>query len=320
VLVTEDAGGVRGLRRARNQLLLFWSSHHFGFFSIVHMDLDSPPCAGWSSSIFDIAVDHASSSGRLLLSLSDGDLLAVSTRSSTQASLCELTAKFPKVSTLPFELTVVRGHVMGLTTPPRREAKAEGGHLRELIFFNLAAMELGPALPNAPRVVSMEVNFKPQQPMDIDAYVRLSAGSERSKVQLVVRMHGSTGLDIYDLSLKGPKGAGHSTSHTADILEQAPKAAVLIIILLVTVLWNVHKAKKQQARAERLKKSTEGDESGKDTSTSKEEGGQDETLPPEQEEEEAQQREAPDVQEDVLESDEEPHISEVGEDDDDDAA
>merc|ERR1712076_148476 len=130
VKVTDDPGGVRGLLRSQGQMILFWSSHSFGYFSVTQIDVQYPPCTGWNSPLFDVALDPSYSSSRVVLALEDGDVIIFSTTHGKSKS-CDLTMKFPKVSVLPLKLHGFRGHVMALPTPlPETERKAD--YLREI--------------------------------------------------------------------------------------------------------------------------------------------------------------------------------------------
>lgn len=93
VKVTEDPGGVRGLMRGQGQTVLFFSSHSFGFLSVSQVDVQYPPCTGWNSPLFDIAPDPSFSYSRVILALSDGDVLIFSTTRGKNKA-CDLTLKF----------------------------------------------------------------------------------------------------------------------------------------------------------------------------------------------------------------------------------
>merc|ERR1712113_568951 len=119
--------------------LLFWSSHSFGFFSATQIDVQYPPCNGWNSPLYDVALDPSSSSSRVVLALADGDVLIFSTARG-KSKACDLTLKFPHVSTLPFKLQGFRGHIMALPTP-LETTQRKADYMREIFFFNLAALD-----------------------------------------------------------------------------------------------------------------------------------------------------------------------------------
>jgi hypothetical protein len=180
VKVTEDPGGVRGLMRGQGQTVLFYSSHSFGFLSVSQVDVQYPPCTGWNSPLFDIAPDPSLSYSRVILALSDGDVLVFSTTRGKNKA-CDLTLKFPRVSALPFKLHVFRGHVIGLPTPlENTERKDE--YLRELHFFNLAEMDAGYGT-TATRVITFQASFKPRKPNQFSIHSGSGgSGGDRAKV------------------------------------------------------------------------------------------------------------------------------------------
>eukprot|EP00435_Cladocopium_sp_Y103_P032276 s3077_g8.t1 len=174
VRVTEDPGGVKGLIRAQGQQqVLFYSSHAFGFFSPSQVDLQYPPCTGWNSPLYDLAMEPGYSTGRVLLALQDGDVLVyATTRGKSKA--CDLALKFPHVSVLPFKLHSFRGHVMAVATP-LAEMQKKDEYVREIFFFNMAAMENG--YGSAPsRAITLQASFKPKQPETLAMLGQPSAG------------------------------------------------------------------------------------------------------------------------------------------------
>ncbi|CAK9011110.1 Splicing factor U2af large subunit A [Durusdinium trenchii] len=97
VRVTEDPGGVKGLIRAQGQQqVLFYSSHAFGFFSPSQVDLQYPPCTGWNSPLYDLAMEPGYSTGRVLLALQDGDVLVYATTCGKSKAIHSLRKKQPK--------------------------------------------------------------------------------------------------------------------------------------------------------------------------------------------------------------------------------
>mmetsp|Transcript_93061 Transcript_93061/g.170773 ORF Transcript_93061/g.170773 Transcript_93061/m.170773 type:complete len:645 (+) Transcript_93061:63-1997(+) len=265
VKVTEDPGGVRGLLRGQAQTVLFYSSHSFGFVSVSQVDVTTPPCTGWNSPLFDIAPDPSSSYNRVLLALSDGDVLVFSTQSG-KSKACDLTLKFPHISALPYKLYTVKGHVMGMPTLPEGLPRPED-YFRELHFFNLASMEGG--YGTAPsRAVTLQASFRPRQP---EAFAVLgssgggSGGSTAKGVHLVLRFTDKRGVELYELNLRqsssassggsgsggasggsgGNGGSGGGTDFSS-WFNWVPKIGVFGIALIGVVIWNVRKVTSQQ--------------------------------------------------------------------------
>lgn len=252
IKVTEDHGGVRGLLRGQGQTVLFYSSHSFGFFSASQVEVTTTPCTGWNSPIFDVAADPSSSYSRVVLGLSDGDVLVFQTVSGkNKDKTCDLTSKFPRVSPIPFRLHVVRGHVMGLPSP-LEETKRPEEYNRELFFFNLAAMEAGFGDTES-RSVTLQASFGSRR---LESYSLLSqsggSSSGGAKMHLVLRFLDSpSSLELYDLTLKTPSagsgGGGSSGSGGGDggdwssWLDWIPKVGVFGITLVGVVIWNVRK-------------------------------------------------------------------------------
>jgi hypothetical protein len=255
--VTEDDGGVRGLLRGQGQTVLFWSSHSFGFFSASQVEVTTPPCNGWTSPIFDVAADPLSSYSRVIIGLSDGDVLVFQTvTGKNKEKTCDLTFKFPRVSPIPFQLHVVRGHVMGLPSP-LEETKRPSEYSRELFFFNLAAIEGGFGDTES-RSVTLQASFGHRR---VDSYALLSqsggsgsGGSGGAKMHLTLRFADNpSSLELYDLQLKTPPAAGAgggsggsgsgggSGTDFASWLDWIPKVGVFGIALIGVVFWNVRK-------------------------------------------------------------------------------
>eukprot|EP00930_Biecheleria_cincta_P023649 TRINITY_DN17052_c0_g1_i1.p1 TRINITY_DN17052_c0_g1~~TRINITY_DN17052_c0_g1_i1.p1 ORF type:complete len:607 (+),score=114.38 TRINITY_DN17052_c0_g1_i1:114-1934(+) len=253
VRVTEDPGGVKGLIRAQGNQVLFFSSHSFGFFSPSQVDLQYPPCTGWNSPLVDLALEPGYSTGRVLLSLADGDVLVyATTRGKSKA--CDLTLKFPHVSTLPFKLHSFRGHVMALPTPLEGMAKHDE-YVREVFFFNMAAMENGYG-SSPSRAITLQASFKPKQPESLALFGQPSAGAgppgEKAKSQIAIRFEGQRGVEVFDLTLRTPPppkaaqaegAAGTSGSgwDTSSLLNWMPKFGVFGIALVGVVIWNIRK-------------------------------------------------------------------------------
>jgi hypothetical protein len=230
-------------------MVLFWSSHSFGFFSVSQLDVSYPPCTGWNSPLYDVAIDPSFSASRVVLALSDGDVLVFNTQRG-KSKACDLTLKFPHVSVLPFQLHSFRGHVMGLPTPlDNMERKEE--YMREIFFFNLAAMEAGyGAAPS--RAVSLQLSFKPRQPESIALHGGLGSSGDR-KSQIALRFANSEGVELYDLSLKTPPPpqaasgeSGSEDSWTSNLLNWVPKVGVFGVALVGVVIWNVRKVTSQK--------------------------------------------------------------------------
>jgi len=242
VRVTEDPSGVRGLLRSQGQMILFYSSHSFGFFSVTQIDVQYPPCTGWNSPLYDVALESYASN-RVILALSDGDVLVFSTARG-KSKACDLTLKFPHVSSIPFKVQVFRGHVMALPTP--EDGERSSNKLRELYFFNLAAMEAGYG-SSPTNAVALQAIFTPLKP---DSFVLLSSStsaSERLKSQIALRFQNTLGIELYDLSMKQPPTPkSSSTGDGSSWLNWFPKIGVFGVALVGVVIWNVRKVTAQR--------------------------------------------------------------------------
>jgi len=252
VRVTEDPGGVKGLIRAPGNQVLFYSSHAFGFFSPSQIDLQYPPCTGWNSPLTDIALEPGYSTGRVLLALADGDVLVYATTKG-KSKACDLTLKFPHVSMLPFKLHSFRGHVMALPTP-LEDTEKQDEYLREIFFFNMAAMEHGYG-STVSRAITLQASFKPKQPVSLALYGSPSAGAgppgDKSKSQVAIQFEGQTGVEVYDLTLRTPPppkaaaaegGGGNSSGwDMSSMLNWMPKVGVFGVALIGVVIWNIRK-------------------------------------------------------------------------------
>jgi len=253
VRVTEDPGGVRGLLRGQSQMVLFFSSHSFGSFSVTQIDVQSPPCSGWNSPVHDVVLDPSYQSSRVVLALSDGDVLVYSTTRG-KSKACDLTFKFPHVTAQPFKLQAFRGHVMALTSPLEDDPRMDE-HLREIYFFNLAAMEVGfGASPS--RTITLQAGFKPKQPEDfVLSAVYVGAQGDRTKSHIGIRFLGMAGIDLFSLSLKPPPavqaavssvaGDHEDISWTSSLLSWFPKIGIFGVVLIGVILWNLRKAANQ---------------------------------------------------------------------------
>merc|ERR1719469_1409738 len=167
-------------------MILFYSSHSFGFFSSTQIDVQYPPCTGWNAPLFDVILDPGSSSNRVVLALADGDVIVFSTTHG-KSKACDLTMKFPHVSSIPFKLHAVKGHILGVPTPlPDTPRKAD--YFREIFFFNLAVMDSGYGLAPS-RAVALQASFKPRQPEDIvlTTGAGSSSGSDRTRSHVAIR-------------------------------------------------------------------------------------------------------------------------------------
>ncbi|CAE8640827.1 unnamed protein product [Polarella glacialis] len=249
VRVTEDTGGVKGLVRAQGQMVLFYSSHSFGFFSPSQVDVQYPPCTGWNSPLVDLALEPGYASGRVLLALADGDVIVFSTTRG-KSKACDLTLKFPHVSTLPFKLYAFKGHVMALPSPledtPRKDE-----YLREIFFFNMAAMEHGYG-SSPSRAVTLQASFKPKQPHALALIGQPATGQpgDKAKSQIAIRFAGIKGVELFDLTIRTPPPpkaalaeAGESDSwDLTAMLNWFPKVGVFGVALFGVVIWNIRKA------------------------------------------------------------------------------
>lgn len=239
IKVTEDPGGILGLRRGTGQTVLFFSSHSFGFLSVPTVDVQSPPCTGWNSPAFDVAADPQSTYSRVVLALSDGDVLVYSTSAKSKDKGCDLSLKFPRLSSVPLRLHVARGHVMGLPSP-----NSDVGN-PDLYFFNTAAMETGYGSGHS-RIVTLQASFHPRR-LDSFSLQNSGGGGSSPKVLLALQFVGqSAGMELYELNLKTPAApradsGGGSGSDFASWLDWIPKVGILGVTLIGVVIWNVRK-------------------------------------------------------------------------------
>lgn len=194
--------------------------------------------------MFDVAIDPSLSSSRVLLALSDGDVLVFNTARG-KSKVCDLTLKFPHVSALPFKLHGFRGHILGLPTP-LNDMERKDEYLREIFFFNVAAMEVG--YGTAPsRAVALQASFKPRQPQSLELYAGAGGSGERAKSQIAIRFANSSGVELYDLNLKMPPppksavGGGGDDGWMSSWLNWFPKVGVFGVALVGVVIWNVRK-------------------------------------------------------------------------------
>jgi len=265
VRVTEDLGGVGGLLRGQGQTVLFHSSHNFGFFSVSQIDVQYPPCSGWNAPLYDVAVDPSQSYSRVILSLTDGDVLVFSTTRG-KSKACDLTLKFPHVSNIPFKLHVLKGHVLGLPVPVEEE-DIKANALREIHFFNTAAMDAGYGVTPS-RAVTLQVAFKPRQPESFALHGSAGTGQGAGKSQIALRFADEPGIELYELNLKTPPppksagggggggggggassmlgGGSGGTDDAWSWLNWFPKIGVFGIALIGVVIWNVRKVTSQK--------------------------------------------------------------------------
>merc|ERR1719401_2039642 len=89
-------------------------------------------------------------------------------------------------------------------TSPLEDAPRRNEHLREIYFFNLAAMEVGLGASQS-RTITLQAAFKPKQPEDLAlSAVYVGAQSDRTKSHIGIRFVGMKGVDLFSLSLKPP--------------------------------------------------------------------------------------------------------------------
>jgi len=255
--ISEDPGGILGMQRAQGQSILFFSAYSFGFFSPSQLDVQYPACTGWNSPLFDIALDPASSSNRVILALADGDVIVFSTTSG-KSKVCDLALKFPHVSSLPFKLHAFKGHIMGLPTP-LPDTPNEGDFFREIYFFNLAAMDGGYGVSPS-RAVALQASFKPRQP-DSFALTSSPPTQDRGKSYIAIKFMQEKGIELFELNLKQPTaqkaaaagggGGGGEESGWASWLNWFPKAGVFGMTLIGVIIWNVRKVANQQGKGSR---------------------------------------------------------------------
>lgn len=251
-LVTQDPGGVRGLLYTQGHSVLFYSSRSFGFFSPAQVDVLFPPCSGWHSPVVDVVMDPSAASSRVVLALADGDVLVFST-SSGQNKACDLALKFPHVSPFPFKLYSFRGHVVGLPVPPEGTERGDD-YLRELHFFNLAAMEAGYGVAPS-RVVSLQASFQPKQPESLALMGGSGSGGPGGKSHVAIQFAGTEGVELYELSIRQPTAsrADGSNGGVASWLSWLPdsKIGIFGVALVCVVIYNVRKVKRKQQQQSR---------------------------------------------------------------------
>merc|ERR1719210_2597959 len=124
-------------------------------------------------------------------------------------------------------------------------------YMREIFFFNLAAMEAGYGISPS-RAVSLQLSFKPRQPESMALHGGLGNSGDR-KSQIALRFANSEGVELYDLSLKTPPppqaasgGSGNEDSWTSNLLNWVPKVGVFGVALVGVVIWNVRKVTSQK--------------------------------------------------------------------------
>merc|ERR1711957_1012972 len=201
-------------------------------------------CTGWNSPVHDVVLDPSFQANRVVLALEDGDVIVfATTRGKSKA--CDLTMKFPHVSAVPFKLFNFRGHVLGLSSP-REDMAGREDYLREIYFFNLAAMDNGyGAAPS--RTITVQANFKPRQPE------ALVISPDRSRPAAAVRFAGSQGIELFWLTVKLPAALQAALAAAPPEDEEEtwwswtvgwmPKAGIFGIALAGVIGWNIRKAR-----------------------------------------------------------------------------
>lgn len=247
--VTEDPGGVRGLVHATGQLVIFFSSHTFGYFSLALNDVSYPPCTGWSAPLFDFLWDPTSGQTRAILALEDGDILAYQVvREKTK--VCDLAMKFPHVSGLPFSLQPWKGLVVGLPNLLDSTARRDE-YLRELYFFSIPFMEAGYGT-HPSRAVSLQVDVNPKEIQKFRLYGLPKAANtgtggdrDRSKAQMAVTIVGGRGLELYELALKQPplskKAITDAGLESDSFLSKYWKLGTFALVLIGVVVFYLRK-------------------------------------------------------------------------------
>mmetsp|Transcript_74125 Transcript_74125/g.141083 ORF Transcript_74125/g.141083 Transcript_74125/m.141083 type:complete len:605 (-) Transcript_74125:170-1984(-) len=266
--VTEDPGGVRGLVHAAGQLIIFFSSHTFGYFSLALNDVAYPPCTGWSAPLFDFVWDPTSGHTRAILALEDGDVLAYQVVRE-KLKVCDLALKFPHVSALPFSLQPWKGLVAGLPTLLESTAR-RAEHMRELYFFSIPFMEAGYGTYPS-RAIALQVDVKPKEIEQFKLYSLPKSGStgtagdrDRAKALVAMTIAGERGVELYELVLKQPppskKAVSDAGLESSSWLVRYWKLEVLIAILVGVVVWFLRKnRKKSDKKAEEEPQDEGGD-------------------------------------------------------------
>lgn len=241
VKVTNFTGGVRGLIRQQGQNVLYYSSNEFGFFSTAQIDVQYQPCTGWDAPLYMALADPAYSTSRVILALTNGDVLVFSTQRG-KAKACDLSLKFPRVAPSALQLKIFRGHAVALSMGNELE-RGTAERQRELFFLNLGAMEHGYGAGTS-RAVVMQVPFE-RPPSSFALYT--SGGSDRSKAQLAILPQDGKDLWLYDINMKqaaAPKVQGEDAD--GGWFSWFPKIGVFGIALIGVVLWNVRKVTTQR--------------------------------------------------------------------------
>eukprot|EP00746_Dinoflagellata_sp_MGD_P168183 gnl/MRDRNA2_/MRDRNA2_99432_c0_seq1.p1 gnl/MRDRNA2_/MRDRNA2_99432_c0~~gnl/MRDRNA2_/MRDRNA2_99432_c0_seq1.p1 ORF type:complete len:624 (+),score=166.35 gnl/MRDRNA2_/MRDRNA2_99432_c0_seq1:98-1969(+) len=244
--VTFDQGGVVSLVRGSGVQVAFGSSHHVGYLSLSQVDMTYAPCSGWSSPLISMDLDRAGSDRRLLLSLANGEVLAIQADEKTR--MCDVSFKYPTISTSPHQVKIFRGYSLALPTTENR--------LRELYVMNHKAMEMGYSAM-ASSAVTMRLSFAPKVPASFAIHSTPEAGF---RAWLAVLMQDGVGVELFELNLKkipspgrpfgGGGGGGGGSSGGGDggweedlfgWLNSVPKIVYFLIVLVPVVIWNVKK-------------------------------------------------------------------------------
>jgi len=243
VKVTDDPGGVVGLLQGQGQSVLFFSSHRFGFLTGNLADVQTVPCNGWSSPAFDLAYDPVYAANRVVVALSNGDVLVFSTTKEQGVKPCDLVLKFPRVSRLPLRLQSFKGYMVGLPALPAANA---GEAAQDLYFFQPGAMEAGYGIAPS-RAVAVQASFAHKQPDMFALLHHTTEGAYKPSAHIAIRFDGLPGIDFYNVTLRTPQlprivgveseSSGWSTSDLG-------KIAIFGVAMIGVVIWNFRKSRK----------------------------------------------------------------------------
>lgn len=251
--VTQDKGGIIKLAKAQGAgtQVLFLSAYSFGFVQLKQVDMEYPACTGWASPAVGVSVDPTHPSGRVLVSLANGDVLVYATGQGSSQS-CELAFKFPKVSSVPLNMRVFRNYAVGIPAPQTAEQRTRA---RELFVMNMQAMEGGYSA-GISRAVTLRVPFEPRIPAAFSMHNTPDSGA---RAWVAMLFEDGKAVELYELNLKKipsvmhSGGGGGDGGGAEDILAwvgSVPKIVYFLVILIPIVMWNVRKGT-QKAKAKR---------------------------------------------------------------------
>eukprot|EP00745_Piridium_sociabile_P000411 TRINITY_DN102706_c0_g1_i3.p1 TRINITY_DN102706_c0_g1~~TRINITY_DN102706_c0_g1_i3.p1 ORF type:complete len:423 (-),score=27.62 TRINITY_DN102706_c0_g1_i3:665-1933(-) len=130
VKLIDDVGGVIGLVAHHSQIM-FYTPRYFGLFSPATMDTPSPPCKLNLAAILEDVVFESNHIGRVLLSLSDGQILSYDLKDRP----CTLLNKLPQENGAQTSRKIfpVPGYLV--TFPIKPQSSGQGGVKSRLARF-----------------------------------------------------------------------------------------------------------------------------------------------------------------------------------------